>query len=55
MQAYNKKGLTKWFIYRESTLTQIISKHDQAPRLPMVIKGLKLIGVTPVATTDQRS
>jgi hypothetical protein len=55
MQVYNKKSLTNWFIRRESTKTQSTSKHDRAPRLPTVIKGLKLTGVTPVATNDQRS
>jgi hypothetical protein len=51
MQACNKKGLTKWFIHSESTYTYTISKHDHAPRLPTVIKGLKLTGVTPVGKT----
>jgi hypothetical protein len=55
MQACNKKDLTKWFIRTESTHTQTISKHDHAPRLHVVIKGLKLTGVTPVAKNDQRS
>jgi hypothetical protein len=37
----------------EETLTT--SKHDDAPRIPMVTKGHKLTGVTPVAKTDQHS
>jgi hypothetical protein len=52
MQAYNKKSLTKWFICSEGTYT--ISKHDHAPRLSIVIKGLNLTGVTLVVKTDQR-
>jgi hypothetical protein len=50
MQAYNKKGLTTWFnLQKLAPRPRSQSKHDDAPRLPMVIKGHKLTGVAPVA------
>jgi hypothetical protein len=50
MQVYNKKRLTDWVIKQKKHLNLTITKHDHAPRLPTVIKGLKLTGVTHVAT-----
>jgi hypothetical protein len=55
MKAYNKKGLTTGSIAEKSTKTYIVSKHDFAPRIPTITKGLKLTGLTHVARTNQNS